>query len=664
MKSSEHHLLHPKYRPDIDGLRTIAVLSVVGYHAFPGWMPGGFVGVDVFFVISGYLISTIIFGNLEKGNFSYIEFYARRIKRIFPALLLVLVASMLFGWYVLFSDEFSQLGKHVAAGAGFVSNIALWSEAGYFDNAAELKPLLHLWSLGIEEQFYILWPILLGVVWRRKFNFLMVTLLVAIISFAINIFWVNHDPVAGFFLPFSRIWELMVGGILAYIVLHKHQYLSDNIALSSLMSLFGLVLIGVSVIFFTKHTPFPGWWALLPTMGAFLVIAGSPGAWVNQHLLSIRPMVWIGLISYPLYLWHWPLLSFARIVEGGTPAISIRVFIIIASVLLAWGTYIFVEKRFKQDYSKISIYFLALSMALLLAIGLLIWKGFLLPRQNSKFIERIVTAAGDSNYPGKLTPQIMDGETLYVKEGSKAKTLFYGDSRIEQYGPKIVRLLEENPNYNTAVFGTRPGCLPIPNVYESNHKLCKDARVSNEVIKYINRSDVETVVIGAAWNVYFLIETEYEDQRYSYYYQDGGNNNKHLFRDGDGASLAMQELEKFLGEIAKDKQVFLLLDNPYEKNHSPKFYFEGTRLTSISEKFSSKQEARAIYASGQKQLRDKLKAIAVRSGAKIIDPTALLCNETDCKFTTESGIPIYMDEGHLRPFFVEQHATYMDITLQ
>jgi peptidoglycan/LPS O-acetylase OafA/YrhL len=161
-------LSHPKYRADIDGLRAIAVLSVVAFHAFPGSLRGGFIGVDVFFVISGFLISTIVFENLDSGTFSFATFYSRRIRRIFPALFLVLLASLAFGWFALLADEYAQLGKHVAAGTGFVSNLVLWGEAGYFDNSADTKPLLHLWSLGIEEQFYILWPLLLWLASRAS----------------------------------------------------------------------------------------------------------------------------------------------------------------------------------------------------------------------------------------------------------------------------------------------------------------------------------------------------------------------------------------------------------------------------------------------------------------------------------------------------------------
>lgn len=218
---------HPKYRPDIDGLRAVAVLSVVAFHAFPNWMKGGFMGVDVFFVISGFLISTIIFENLESDTFSFSEFYARRIKRIFPSLLLILIASYVFGWFILLADEYKQLGKHIAAGAGFISNFVLWNEAGYFDNSAETKPLLHLWSLGIEEQFYIVWPFIIWFAWRKKFNLLTLTIIVALVSFALNIKGVKQDLVATFYSPQTRFWELLSGSVLAWFALYKKDSFSN-----------------------------------------------------------------------------------------------------------------------------------------------------------------------------------------------------------------------------------------------------------------------------------------------------------------------------------------------------------------------------------------------------------------------------------------------------
>ena len=310
MTVKQEHLSHPKYRPDIDGLRAVAVLAVVAFHAFPNWVRGGFIGVDVFFVISGYLISTIIFENLDKGTFSFAEFYARRIKRIFPALLLVLIACFAFGWFALLADEYKQLGKHIAAGAGFISNFTLWNEAGYFDNSADTKPLLHLWSLGIEEQFYIVWPLLLWFAWKRKFNLLTITIVVAIASFVLNIKGIKHDMVATFYSPQTRFWELLSGSLLAWVTLYKKDsfanvkhkvdwWLSrivysekqgaDGKTLSKVLSFIGLLLLVYGFWIINKELSFPGKWALVPVLGAVLIIIAGSKAWVNRTILSNNP---------------------------------------------------------------------------------------------------------------------------------------------------------------------------------------------------------------------------------------------------------------------------------------------------------------------------------------------------------------------------------------
>jgi peptidoglycan/LPS O-acetylase OafA/YrhL len=221
MTENPKYLSHPKYRADIDGLRAIAVLAVVIFHAFPDLVKGGFIGVDIFFVISGYLISTIIFENLDKDTFSFSEFYTRRIKRIFPALILVLVTCYIFGWFILLPEEFKRLGKHITAGAGFISNIIFWREADYFDNAADTKPLLHLWSLGIEEQFYIVWPLLLWLSWKCKLNLLKITTVIAIVSFVLNLKGIKQDAIATFYAPHTRFWELLSGSLLAWVTLYK-----------------------------------------------------------------------------------------------------------------------------------------------------------------------------------------------------------------------------------------------------------------------------------------------------------------------------------------------------------------------------------------------------------------------------------------------------------
>ena len=306
-------------------------------------------GVDIFFVISGFLISTIIWGSLERGAFSFSEFYSRRIRRIFPALLVVLASCSVFGWFSLLPEEYKQLGKHVAGGAGFVSNLVLWSESGYFDASAETKPLLHLWSLGIEEQFYIVWPLIVWFAWRARVNLLALTLALASTSFAINLARYRADGVADFYSPQTRFWELLAGSLVAYLSAYPAPRLARlraNLGVTRLghaLSAVGALLITASVVFTTEETPFPGTWGLLPVAGAAMVIAAGRDAWLNRAILSNRVLVWIGLISFPLYLWHWPLLSFARIVEDEDPSLTIRMTAVLASIALAWVTHKIIE---------------------------------------------------------------------------------------------------------------------------------------------------------------------------------------------------------------------------------------------------------------------------------------------------------------------------------
>ncbi|MEG0858386.1 MAG: acyltransferase family protein [Pseudomonas sp.] len=346
---------HPLYRSDIDGMRAIAVLLVVIYHAFPSLIPAGFIGVDVFFVISGYLITSIIFKGLESGSFSVIGFYRRRIDRIFPALILVLFVSLVFGWVALFPDEYLQLAKHVAGGSVFSSNLVLWSESGYFDTTADIKPLLHLWSLGIEEQYYIVFPVLAYVCFRLGLNSFLFVAFLAAISFFANVDMVGRDSAFTFFMPHTRAWELLLGASLACIHLNFFNKVSGVTSPSakssvfrSVLSVLGLALVLGSAFLMSKDLLFPGWWAVVPCAGAVLIIYAGESAVVNRVILSSRPFVWIGLISYPLYLWHWPLLSFPRIIEGESPSATYRVLMVAAAFVLAVGTYWFIEKPLRK----------------------------------------------------------------------------------------------------------------------------------------------------------------------------------------------------------------------------------------------------------------------------------------------------------------------------
>lgn len=381
-----------KYRPEIDGLRAFAVLSVVIFHAFPNWLKGGFIGVDIFFVISGYLISQIIFLEINNHTFSFADFFKRRIRRIFPALILVMGTSLVLGWFFLIAEEFAQLGKHIASGATFIINFVLVGESGYFESEAETKPMLHLWSLAVEEQFYIIWPLVIWFCWKRNSNFLWPICTLALVSFSLNISFVLDRPIETFFWPVGRLWELLCGAFLAWVSVYKNDHLTkfkDHFGgpwskpvclgggtfswvpvIRNLMSIAGLIILIYGVVRINGNLAFPGIWALIPIIGALLVIGAGGDAWLSRVLLMNPVSVWFGLISYPLYLWHWPALSFIQAYEGVDPRYGFRIFAVLMSILLAWLTYKFIEKPVRKSENK-TFKLPTILLSTLLSIGMI-----------------------------------------------------------------------------------------------------------------------------------------------------------------------------------------------------------------------------------------------------------------------------------------------------
>jgi peptidoglycan/LPS O-acetylase OafA/YrhL len=327
-----------RYRSDIDGLRAVAVLLVVAFHYFRDYWPGGFVGVDIFFVISGFLITGLIVRELDVGKFSLLTFYGRRVRRIFPALIVLLCSVLLLGWLWLLPSAYAQLSSDVVAGAAFSANIALWLKSGYFDIASAKKPLLHLWSLGIEEQFYLVWPLMLMLAARLRLNSLAVAAGLATLSLALNVAMIDKAPIATFYLPFTRAWELLAGGVLAL----SWSGIGHGAIASNLRALTGTILIAAAVLLLDPASAFPGWWALLPVAGTALLLS-APSAWGCRHLLSNPTMVWFGLISYPLYLWHWPLRVFFTAIKFNELTLIECWLTIGLSILVAWATYRFIE---------------------------------------------------------------------------------------------------------------------------------------------------------------------------------------------------------------------------------------------------------------------------------------------------------------------------------
>jgi peptidoglycan/LPS O-acetylase OafA/YrhL len=339
------------YRPDIDGLRALAVTAVVLYHFFPTLLPGGFIGVDVFFVISGYLISSIILSQLQTGKFRFAVFYSHRAWRLFPALILTLSVTLVYGLFRLQIDELVQLLKHALGSALFVSNFIFLKESGYFDSAAEAKPLLHMWSLSIEEQFYLLWPLILFFIYKKKRFLPLCLFLLFVGSFWLCVRQMKIDPITAFYLPYTRFWELLAGAALAMRQQLNHRLESES-RFSNLQSILGITLLSSGFWGISQNTIFPGWWALLPVVGSTLLISAGQHATINRIILSRPIVVGIGLISYPLYLWHVPLLAYLNIETSHSHSSLIRVSLLFASVVLAVLTYRFVERPMRKFHTK------------------------------------------------------------------------------------------------------------------------------------------------------------------------------------------------------------------------------------------------------------------------------------------------------------------------
>ena len=544
--ATSSQLTHPKYRPDIDGLRAVAVLSVVAFHAFPNRVRGGFIGVDIFFVISGFLISSILFENLERGTFSFTTFYSRRIRRIFPALLLVLLVTVALGWAVLFDDEFRQLLRQSAAGAAFLSNFELWQESGYFDAGAEHKPLLHLWSLGVEEQFYILWPSLVYLGWRLRANLLLLSVAVAAASFVLDIAY--SDPIGDFYSPLTRFWELLSGAMLAYLAGRQSALARQKGLWADAASVVGMLLAIGGCVFLTTDRTFPGWWALIPTASATLLIAAGPKAALNRMLLARPIVVWFGLISYPLYLWHWPLLSYLQIVGGtGLPKLPILAAVGLA-ILLAWLTYRFVETPIRHSRSAVPVATLAAAMSVAAAITFFAYLGRVPARLGHDVLASVENReAFNQSRAGRSTScaallhlQPVDEEVCVTTSASPA-ALFVGDSHAMALFSAVLGGSVPLP----AILVSGHDCEPYPALsYIPTHEFnwgnnC--AGIAAEVVRVAAQiPSIRTVVIAPA-------ARPVSDTILSTRWRDGNNpltEHEALIRGTDGLLAALTGLGK------------------------------------------------------------------------------------------------------------------------
>lgn len=654
---------HPSYRADIDGLRAIAVLAVMGFHIFPEWIVGGFIGVDVFFVISGFLISRIILLSLRSQSFSFSTFYARRIRRIFPALILVLFASLAFGWSVLLADEFRQLGKHVAGAAGFTSNFVLWQEMGYFDTSSDLKPLLHLWSLGIEEQFYFVWPLLLWSTWGlskkieyvNRIGFISGFVAVgALLSFAIGLYLIHSQSSFSFYGPHARFWELMIGALLAIWSSSetKQTDMSKRSSLAQLQGILGLALVLIAMVILDRTRSFPGWWALLPTIGAALIIAAGSQTWVNRKILSFRPLVWLGLISFPLYLWHWPLISYARILNNAMPSIPVRVVIIFVSLVLALLTYHLIEMPIRRR--KISLKQTLLITILMAALGALGYYCF----KKEGFADRPVAKVGaqiiNSGWEGGDQKLSVNECGIATQEGrdvfsnclqdsrGKPKFAVIGDSRANFLYNGLLRTSTEGGRWLLIGGVNGTGGVLIPALTDSEVFKPYQPTLRAAIEAVMKNEGIQTVLIAAAARNLLRTDNMYSIEN---------------LPTSPNYGIVKQGLKNVASTfVAAGKSVIIAVENPIIVDVKDCLMLN-QRLEFLNRWRPSTGQECALELSKEKALTHKYRAMLTEVAAEfpgkvtIFDITDLMCD-------VKSGICPAMKNGHMMYSFTDHISDY------
>jgi peptidoglycan/LPS O-acetylase OafA/YrhL len=623
-------------RRDIDGLRALAVIPVVLYHFGFGAFSGGFVGVDVFFVISGFLITSIIVREITAGRFSFVDFWARRARRIIPALSVMMLAVLLVGWIIMPANDYSQLGRAVRYQAMFASNILFMRQDGYFNPASDFKPLLHTWSLSVEEQYYILFPLLMVMLTRflRHWRWMLFGLLV--VSFAVNVWTIKREPDAAFFLLPMRAWELLCGAMLAVIPAASRKWPAW---MYQLVSTLGLCAVLYAIFGFDKYTRFPGWAALFPVLGATAMI------WANGHastlvgrLLSVRAMVGVGLISYSWYLWHWPVFVYANAISvDGMQAFEAAGWVVV-TLVLAWMSWRFVELPFREKRLLAGRKpLLVAGLAALLVIGV---------------AGQLVRDA--DGVPGRLSGQAMQYakardwqqgqmECLLQRKSQDLRKvcrfggdehtppvqLVWGDSHAAALKPAIEA---DAQRYGIPVWlASLSGCLPI--LGHETRQQCQD--FNQATLQSIREHKIRDVVLAARWSLYL-------------YGEEDGDMQHVLYRD-DSRPVAEQQVAKDLTAMvhslrATGARVWIFKEVPLQR--------QGTvaRLASLAMiGRSAERLGRPIaeHLARQQFLSSLFTQLSNEDPqVRVLDPTALMCPGGICRAEFD-GYSQYMDENHL-----------------
>ena len=633
-------LSHP-WRTDITGLRALAVLPVLIFHAFPNIIPGGFFGVDVFFVISGYLISGIIFRSLMNGSFSYLTFYAKRIKRIIPNLLLVLSFCMIVGWIYLTPTEYENLGKHITSSAFFTENFRLISEVGYFTEDALRKPLLHLWSLAIEEQFYIVFPIICSIVWmlsRSRMILWSVVLVITVCSFEACV--MGQDKSFIFYFPLTRFWELGAGIVLSY--LENFGFFRAeriNLKIRHLMSALGIMAIMITMFVYKEQYIHPGYITMAPVIGAVCVIAASNDAFLNKYLLSFKPVTFVGLISYSLYLWHWPLLAFLFLLWANAPA-YMHILALFISFIVASIIYIAVENPVRHSKTLLKI---PVAIILLIMLSIAFGAGkYIRHTHGANFRPTLYdTTELDAVRPDHEWKAYDKAQTIPFGSRSLPATLsnnikpsvfFLGDSHAAQYFMRAQVLSKQYEKqtvfYGTKIWGGQPGLQDAQKFLKGELKTPFPQDVIDSIFA---NPDIKAIVLALRW------------LRATVHWHD---------RFGECSQYLKEQLR-----LHPEKKLFILLDYPQtdgingqQGETDPLMHINRLHLKVNHDDFTISLPSKDIWT----QSNQNIKAL-FGDTATYIDPTPYVWVDGKCDL-----LHWYKDDDHLRPSTLKDEGIWLD----
>lgn len=624
-----------KYRAEIDGLRALAVVPVILFHAGFELFSGGFVGVDVFFVISGYLITTILIEDIKNKRFSIVNFYERRARRILPALFFVMLVCIPFAWMWMLPNQMKDFSQSLVAVSLFASNILFWRESGYFAAAAEEKPLLHTWSLAVEEQYYVLFPIFLILAWRFGKNrvFWMIVVMAAI-SLMLSEWGWRNNATANFYLAPTRAWELFAGSIAAFIV--QKQGVQKN----NLLALIGLAAIVFSIFFYDEATPFPSVYALVPVLGVVLLVLYADKETIAARLLSTKGFVGIGLISYSAYLWHQPLFAFARIRSLEHPSMILMFELSILAMLLAYLSWKYIEKPFRSRTSigkKTIFVFSLIGLSSFTFVG---YQGHSNEGYRERFniensvYESLTRSKRQSECFGKNVIQRNDWFCNIGTSSSPPSIFVFGDSHSLSFLPAIDAALSENNE--SGLFTGTSGCTPFLRI----HSLRGDQLENNcnelnlRVFNYVQQNAIDTLILVARWTYY--TDGGYQGDNFSYIgFSETDERTQETSRLA--FEYGLRETISAYSEIGVN--VIVVSQVPQQIRDPLDVYAHSTLSgKSLAESSVSRTE--------HLRLQRYVTSLFVTEGVTLLDFTDTFCDQSHCSVGTNLA-SFYYDDDHL-----------------